>query len=175
MSGEMKLYVVCGPPAGGKTRYGRDLAVRVGAVFLDNDIAMEPVVEAGMEAAGLSRDDRDSRQYKNIFRDPVYEAMFQTAEVNLAHLPVVLAGPFTRECQQQDWLAWLAGRFRVPVEVHFVSCPPEVRRKRMERRDESRDHAKLANWESYLESTSIKPPPFDHILVDTGSGDARQD
>ena len=34
MSGEMKLYVVCGPPAGGKTRYGRDLAVRVGAVEL---------------------------------------------------------------------------------------------------------------------------------------------
>ena len=80
MSGEMKLYVVCGPPAGGKTRYGRDLAVRVGAVFLDNDIAMEPVVEAGMEAAGLSRDDRDSTRYKNIFRDPVYEAMFQSAE-----------------------------------------------------------------------------------------------
>ena len=45
----MKLYVVCGPPAGGKTRYGRDLAVRVGAVFLDNDIATEPVVQAGME------------------------------------------------------------------------------------------------------------------------------
>ena len=175
MSGEMKLYVVCGPPAGGKTRYGRDLAVRAGAVFLDNDIAMEPVVEAGMEAAGLSRDDRDSTRYKNIFRDPVYEAMFQSAEVNLAHLPVVLAGPFTRESQQEDWPAWLAERFRVPVEVHFVSCPPEVRRKRMERRGAARDHAKLANWEAYLESTSITPPPFDHILVDTGSQAAPQE
>ncbi len=171
----MKLYVVCGPPAGGKTSYGRDLAVRVGAVFLDNDIATEPVVEAGMEAAGLSRDDRDSTRYKNIFREPVYESLFQIAEENLVHLPVVLAGPFTRESQQQGWPAWLAGRFRVPVEVHFVSCSPEVRRKRMERRGEARDHAKLAHWESYLESTTIKPPPFEHILVDTDADVPLQD
>ena len=167
MSAEMKLYVVCGPPAGGKTCYGRQLAARLGAVLLDNDIATETVVQAGLEAAGFSRDDRDSPRYKEIFREPVYESLFQVAEANLGHLPVVLVGPFTRESQQLDWPTGLAARFGVPVEVHFVFCPPEVRRERMERRGEARDLAKLAHWESYLQTTAIKPPPFDHILVDS--------
>ena len=166
-SNEMKLYVVCGPPAGGKTHHGRQLAARVGAVLLDNDIVTEPVVQAGMQAAGLSRDDRDSPRYKEIFRESVYESLFQVAEANLSHLPVVLVGPFTRESQQQDWPARLAARFGVPVEVHFVSCPPEVRRERMERRGEARDLAKLAQWDAYLQTTALKPPPFDHVLVDT--------
>ena len=163
----MKLYVVCGPSAGGKTHHGRQLAARVGGVLLDNDIVTEPVVQAGMQAAGLSRDDRDSPRYKEIFRESVYESLFQVAEANLSHLPVVLVGPFTRESQQQDWPARLAARFGVPVEVHFVSCPPEVRRERMERRGEARDLAKLAQWDAYLQTTALKPPPFDHVLVDT--------
>ena len=102
-----QLHVVCGPPAGGKTVYGRALAARERAVLLDIDIATGPVVEAGMEAAGLSRDDRDSPSYKEIFREPVYEALFQLAETNLAQLPVVVVGPFTSESQDAAWPARL--------------------------------------------------------------------
>ena len=57
MSGTTRLYVVCGPPAGGKTRYGEKLALRVGAMVVDSDVTTEPVVEAGMGAAGLCPDD----------------------------------------------------------------------------------------------------------------------
>ena len=86
----MKLHVVCGPPACGKTTYGRSLAVREGAAFFDSDTAAEPVVRAGLRAAGLSPDDRDSPRYKEIFREPVYEALYRLAEENLGHLPVVI-------------------------------------------------------------------------------------
>ncbi len=37
----------------------------------------------------------------------------------------------------------------------------------MERRGEARDLAKLAQWDAYLQTTALKPPPFDHLLVDT--------
>lgn len=162
------LHVVCGPPACGKSVYARDLARREGAVLLDNDIATEPVVQAGMEAAGLSRDDRDSPVYKKIFREPVYEALYRLAHANLEHLPVVMAGPFSSESQNPAWPGALEARFRVPVEIHFVYCAPEIRKQRMEARGETRDRAKLKNWDSYLRTTAEQPPPFPHRWVDTG-------
>ena len=165
----VKLYVVCGPPASGKTVYGRELAAREGAALPDNDIATEPVVQAGLVAAGLSRDDRDSPVYKDIFREPVYEALYQLAEANLAHLSVVLVGPFTSETQNPAWPAILQARFGVRVDVHFVYASPAVRKKRMEKRGEPRDLAKLEKWEAYLETTAEQPPPFPHEFVDSGA------
>ncbi len=164
----MKLHVVCGPPACGKSIYGRELAAREGAVLLDNDVATEPVVQAGMEAAGLSRDDRDSPTYKQIFREPVYEALYRLAEENLPHLPVVLVGPFTSESQDAEWPVRLQQRFGVPVQVHFVYCAPEIRKERMVARGETRDLAKLERWEEYLRTTAEMRPPFPHMWVDTG-------
>lgn len=163
-----KLFVVCGPPACGKSVYGRELAARESAAFFDNDLATEPVVQAGMEAAGLSRDDRDSPRYKDLFREPVYEALFRLAEANLGHLPVVLAGPFTQESRDPDWPGRLEERFGVPVEIHFIFCSPEIRRERMISRGDPRDLAKLARWEKYLETTAEERPPFPHVWVETG-------
>jgi len=165
----VKLHLVCGPPACGKSIYGRLLAEREGAVFLDNDIVSEPVVQAGMEAVGLSRDDRDSPTYKEIFREPVYEALYRSAAANLGHLPVVIAGPFTQESQDPDWPAQLEKRFGVPVAVHFVFCAPEIRRKRMVARGETRDLAKLQRWDEYLATTAERRPPFPHVWIDTGA------
>ena len=84
---EVRLHVVCGPPASGKSVYGQRLARELGGVYLDNDVATEPVVQAGLTAAGLSPDDRDSPTYKEIYREPVYECLLQLAEANL-HSPV---------------------------------------------------------------------------------------
>lgn len=163
------LHIVCGPPACGKTIYARQLAEELGAVLLDNDIATEPVVQAGMEAAGLSRDDRDSARYKEIFREPVYEALYQVAEANLGHLPVVIAGPFSGESKDPQWPRVLQERFGREVEVHFVYCDPEVRRARMQERGEARDLAKLSAWDDYLTTTTEERPPFPHHFVDTGA------
>ena len=162
------LHVVCGPPAGGKTVYGKQLAANLMAAFFDSDTACEPVVQAGLAAAGLSPDDRDSPRYKEIYREPVYEVLFRLAEDNLPHLPVVLAAPFTRESQDVTWPERLQQRFGVPVEIHFVYCDPALRRERIVARGETRDLAKLAQWERYLATTAEEAPPFPHVWVDTG-------
>lgn len=159
------LHVVCGPPACGKTVFGRKLAAELSAAFFDSDTATEPVVKVGLSAAGLSPDDRDSPVYKKLFRDAVYETLFGLVAENLPHTPVVIAGPFTSESQDPDWLAYLEKKFETEVTVHFVWCEPEVRRERMQQRANPRDLAKLGNWESYLATCAQERPVFSHKFV----------
>lgn len=160
------LHVVCGPPAAGKSVHGRALAGRLGAAFLDSDTVSERIVQAGLRVAGLSPDDRDSPVYKSHFREAVYETLFILAEENLPQVPVVIAGPFTRESQEAGWLGRLEARFRTAVEIHFVRADPEVRRERMVARGSERDRAKLADWEGYLATCAEGPPPFPHTWVE---------
>jgi predicted kinase len=169
----LPLYVVCGPPACGKSVYGRCLAERVGGAFIDSDTATEQVVQAGLRMAGFSPDDRDSAVYKEQFRTAVYETLFALAEENLGHMPVVLAGPFTRESQDVDWRRRLEDRFGTTVEVHFVWLDSERRRGRMRVRGAERDLAKLEDWEAYLRTCATDPPPFEHVLVDGADGTCR--
>ena len=157
---------VCGPPAGGKTVYGRSLARRIGAAFIDSDITTERMVQAGLRAAGSSPDDRDSPQYKHLYREPVYETLFALAEENLNHVPVVVAGPFTSESQDPEWPVQLEARFGGPVEIHYVWADPETRRRRMIARGEPRDQPKLADWEAYLATCAPGPPPFPHVWIE---------
>ncbi len=162
------LHLVCGPPGSGKSTYGAALAASLGAAFFDSDTATERLVRAGMSGLGLSPDDRDSPEYKTHFRAEVYATLFDLAKANLGHLPVVIAGPFTRESADPLWPELLSAEFATRVEIHFVHAPPELRRTRLIARSEPRDLAKLANWKIYLASCNEGPPPFPHVWVGQG-------
>jgi hypothetical protein len=57
------------------------------------------------------------------------------------------------------------------VEVHYVQCPPEIRRQRLAIRGDARDRAKLEDWDRYVEYYGEEHPPvFEHVLVD-GAGE----
>lgn len=166
------LHLVCGPPAAGKTTYARDLAARLGGVLLDSDMVAEKLVRAGLILAGLDPNDRDSPAYKAAYRDTVYETLYDLAVVNLPNVPVVIAGPFTRECGQSDWPQILQRRLGQVPEIHFVWCPPEVRRQRAIARGEARDLPKIAAWEDYVTLCREEPPVFPHRWVETSSLDS---
>jgi len=163
-----RLYVVCGPSGVGKSTYGKKLASEKGACFLDSDTVTEPVVRAGMVLGGFDPDDRDSEVYRGAFRTAVYECLYQTAAENLAHVPVVMVGPFTTEIQQCEWRNELIDRFACEVEVIFVTCPEEERYRRVKERKNPRDGLKLADWDSYLKGTDLRPPVFLHRVLKTG-------
>jgi predicted kinase len=163
------LHLVCGPPGSGKSTYGAALAASIGAAFFDSDTATERLVRAGMRGLGLSPDDRDSPEYKTHFRAAVYATLFDLAEANLGHLPVVIAGPFTRESADPLWPDRLSAEFVTTVDIHFVHAPPELRRTRLIARSEPRDLAKLANWDAYLATCREAPPPFPHVSVGQGT------
>ena len=162
-----RAYIVCGSPAAGKTFYGKRLAERTGAAFLDIDVSTERLVRLALELAGHDPDDRDSPYFKEHFREPIYEQLFDMACDNLRQIDVVIAGPFTRELKDPDWREKLSERLGSPVEVHFVACPPEIRRERMRIRGNPRDEAKLREWDEHVRYYDDEAPPrCPHVLVE---------
>ena len=140
------------------------------ATILDIDTVSERLVKVGLAASGHSPDDRDSDYFKRTYREPIYQALFDIARENLPYHDVVITGPFTREIQDPGWPSRLAGELGSPVEVHYVQCPPEIRRQRLAVRGDARDRAKLTDWDRYLEYYGDEHPPvFEHVLVD-GAG-----
>ena len=150
----MSLLIVCGPPASGKTTVGRRLAEKHRAVFLDSDI-FSPLIEAGLASAGADPDDRDSAFYKEHYRDAVYETLWGLCESQSKELDIVVAGPFTRELQQQDWSSEMQSRLGRTVRVLFVHCDSETRRKRMRARGCKRDVGKLRDWDQHVQLYSL--------------------
>ena len=162
-------YIVCGSPGAGKTTYARKLASAKRAALLDIDTATERLVRIALRESGHDPDDRDSEYFKRIFRDPIYAALFDIARENLPVQDVIIAGPFTKEQRDPDWPAKLSQTLGGPVEVHYVTCPPEIRRQRLAKRGDARDLAKLQDWENYIQYYEERPPAFEHVLVDEGN------
>ncbi|MEP4076934.1 AAA family ATPase [Haloferula sp.] len=162
-------HLVSGPPASGKTHYARQLAAEIGACLIDSDEVAERLVRAGMSLAGLDPDDRDSPAYKEAYREVVYETMYDLACSNLPAVPVVIAGPFTREGGDSGWLGSLEQRLGVKPTAHFVWCDPETRRRRIAARGEARDRPKLEAWDDYVASCREERPLWQHQFVDTSS------
>ncbi len=164
-------FIVCGSPGAGKTTHATKLATERRAVLLDIDTATERLVRLALAEAGHDPDDRDSPAFKQRFRQPIYDTLFDIAAENLPWLDVIIAGPFTRELRDEDWPDHLQTRLGAPVEVHYVYCRPEDRRQRLIRRGNPRDAAKLADWDNYLDYYEDEAPPvFPHVFVDTSNG-----
>ena len=162
------LFIVCGAPGAGKTTYGRELARRKNAAFVDIDQATERLVRLALRESNHDPDDRDSSYFKETFRLPIYATLFDIAEEMLPWIDVVVVGPFTRELRNPHWPDELRSRFGAPIEVHYVFCEPEIRFGRLQRRGSERDRAKLASWESYLTYYgNEEPPAFPHVFIDT--------
>lgn len=161
------IHLVFGPPAAGKTTYARELAARLGAILSDSDEITERLIRAGLTAAGMNPDDRDSPTYKTAFREAVYETLFDLAKSHASRLPVVIAGPFTREGGDDGWPERMRERLGILPEFHYVWCHPDERKKRIQLRGATRDLPKLASWDDYVATCREAPPVFPHHWIDT--------
>ncbi|WP_298768739.1 ATP-binding protein [uncultured Shewanella sp.] len=163
----MKAFIVCGAPGAGKSTYGHQLAREVSATLIDIDVVSERLVRLALALSGKDPNDRDSHFFKDKFRTPIYEQMFDIAVDNLFLNHVVIVGPFTRELQDPDWPETLANRLQAEVIVHYVTCDPAIRKKRIQIRGHSRDRGKLKDWEEYLQYYQGENRPcFEHVLID---------
>ena len=159
-------FIVCGGPGAGKSTYARKLASERGAVLLDIDTATERLVRLALRESGHDPDDRDSDYFKHSYREPIYETLFDIARENIPFQEAVVVGPFTKELRDPDWPEKLSQSLGGPVEVHYVHCPPDVRKRRLAKRGNPRDLAKLRDWENYIQYYEESPPVFEHLLID---------
>lgn len=162
------LHIVTGAAGVGKSTFGMRLASKHSAAFLDSDTLSEPVVRAGLVAAGMSPIDRDSADYKRIFRDAVYECLFETAAENLASVSVVMVGPFTRELSDPGWPRRLRERFLVKPVIWHLHCDEALRHQRIQKRGNPRDRLKLKDWGQHVQEAPAAVPAFDVKSIDTG-------
>lgn len=160
-------FIVCGTPGAGKTTYAGRLAADRKATLLDIDTVTERLVRIALAESGRSPDDRDSGYFKRTFREPIYETLFDIARENLSVQDVVIVGPFTAEIRDPDWPVRLSRKLGGPVEVHYVHCAPDIRRRRLANRGDARDLAKLEDWQNYIRYYGEENPPvFEHVPVD---------
>lgn len=161
------VYVVCGSPGAGKSSYARQFVLKQPAVLLDIDTVTERLVKVALNESGYNHDDRDSEYFKQTFRTPIYETLFDIAGENLEFNDVVIVGPFTKELRDRNWPSKLARELACRIEVHYVYCPTETRKRRIEDRSNPRDLAKLNEWKSSIRYYGDEAPPvFKHVLID---------
>jgi hypothetical protein len=121
----------------------------------------------------MDADERDSPAYKSAFREMVYETLFDLARSHCGRLPVVVAGPFTREGGDAEWPGRLAARFGVMPDFHYVWCEPAERKARLLARGATRDLPKLADWDAYVKSCRETAPVYPHRWIDTSENPPR--
>ena len=118
------LGIVTGPPASGKTHFGRKLARELDAAFLDIDTVTEILVKTSLQTLGKDPFDRDSPEFKSRFREPIYDTLFAIAAENLPFSNVVVSGPFTKELADAVWPEKIATKVGVPcdIRIYLMKC-----------------------------------------------------
>lgn len=164
-----ELVVVCGNAGTGKTTWARALAERWHAALLDLDTVSERLVVAAQRELGRDADDRDSPDYKRVFRDPVHETVFAiTRECRGA---VVIVAPFTKERALPGFPDWLAERCTRKATVHYFVTDDRVREQRLRARAHPRDAAKFRDFGAYRDlAPNETPPAYPHLWFDTTHG-----
>lgn len=175
MSNPHTLYLVTGMPAVGKTTFAKQLARHISACLIDIDTSTEEIIRAAMNRITGDPNDRDSPEFKRIFRDAIYANLFSIADANLPHVDAVVTGPFTKEINDPNWPREIQQTLKTTSRIKciFLHCPPTLRRHRLEQRNNPRDKSKQENWDEHVKYyTEETFPAYPHFNVDTGKADA---
>lgn len=164
-----RLVVICGNAGTGKTTWARRVATRSAAALLDLDTVSERLVVAAQRELGRDTNDRDSADYKRVFRDAVHETLFAIARECAG--PVVIVAPFTRERGLPTFRDWVTKECGREAEVHYFVTEEQVREERLLARAHPRDTAKFRDYASYRAlAQDERPPPYPHLWLDTTKG-----
>jgi predicted kinase len=160
------LTVVCGNACTGKTTWAKSLSERTGATLLDIDTVSERLVETSQRELGRDAKDRDSPDYKRVYRDAIHETLFAIARDNSG--PVIIVAPFTLERRRDDFEAWLLAKVERPVRIHYFVSKDAVRKQRIIERNNPRDLLKLEEFTAYAAiGQEDARPCYPHDWFDT--------
>ena len=160
------LVVVCGNAGTGKTTWAKLLAKHHRGALLDLDSVSERLVAAAQRELVRDPNDRDSSDYKRVYREAIHETLFAIARDCAGS--VIIVAPFTRERGSADFRGWLQEKCQRPAEVHYFVTEERVREARLRTRNHPRDRAKFVDYGAYRSLASAESPPaYEHVWFDT--------
>ncbi len=164
------LLLTCGVSGSGKSTWGRDLAIRFGAVHLRSDIERKRLF--GLTPDADSRSSVDGGIYTKEASARTYQRLAELSGQTLdAGLPVVVDATFLERGLRDDFRA-LAEQRGLRALVLYTQAAPSVLRARVEGRLRAGADPSEANLEVLESQLARQQPPGDDepvVVVDTGA------
>jgi predicted kinase len=169
------VWVVAGPPGGGKSTVATVLAalLRPAGAVLDKDTLFSGFVAEVLAAHGRDHGEREGPWYDTHVKVHEYAGMAAAAaQVRSAGCPVVLVAPYTGQIRDADrWAALVSAVGGGPVRLVWVRSDADTLRRRLLARGRSRDAGKLAGFEEFVARVAPQVPPVvPHLAVDCRDG-----
>ena len=133
--------------------------------FLDKDTVYGAFSAHVMELTTQDPNDRDSPYYLQNLRDWEYQGLIDIARENLLlGVNVILVGPFSKEIQSGRMFnpEALGIPAQTKISIAWIDLEESEAKRRMEKRDDSRDQWKLAHRDEYVKRR-IDPPQHSSI------------
>jgi predicted kinase len=158
---EKQLILIASPPASGKTYLSELLAKRLGqVVYLDKD-ELADLLHAAFRQAGQDID-MDGEFYIKNLRSAEYSTILNIAFSALRfENRVILNAPFGKEVRDAEYMSELKSRANAhgaELILIWINSNADICRKRMAKRNSSRDALKLQSFEEYVKNIDFSPP-----------------
>jgi energy-coupling factor transporter ATP-binding protein EcfA2 len=169
------VWVVAGPPGGGKSTLAAVLArmLRPAGAVLDKDTLFAGFVAEVLAAHGREHGEREGPWYDEHVKVHEYAGMAASAaQIRAAGCPVVLVAPYTGQLRDADrWARLVTSVGGDPVRLVWVRSDADTVRRRLLARGRARDSGKLAGFEEFVARVSPQTPPVvPHLAVDCRDG-----